>query len=61
MTQQEYIAILFIDCGYDTSAQRRGWLDKRFGVEYPDELTSEQRSRAIDMLKDEKKAGECYE
>ena len=26
MSQDEYIAILFADCGYATSAQRRGWL-----------------------------------
>lgn len=31
ITQAEFIAILFADCGYDTSAQRRGWLQKRFG------------------------------
>ena len=54
MSQLEYIAILFADLGYDTAAQRRGWLEKRFGVGYPDELGTAQRSRVIDMLKEEK-------
>lgn len=54
MTQEEYIAILFADCGYDTAAQRKGWLQKRFGVNFADELDSRQRSLAIDALKDEK-------
>lgn len=55
MTQAEYIAILFTDCGYDTHSQRRGWIDSRFhGVRYADELTAEERSRAIEMLKNEK-------
>ncbi len=53
MTQEEYLAILFADCGYD-AAQRRGWLQKRFGRSYPDELTTAGKSRAIDMLKAEK-------
>ena len=57
MTQAEYIALLFNDCGYDTSAQRKGWLKKRFGVEFPDELLATQRSIAIGMLKDEKASG----
>ena len=54
MTQQAYIDILFIDNGYSTSVQRRGWMQKRFGRSYADELTVEERSRAIDMLKEEK-------
>ena len=54
MTQQEYIAILFRDCGYDTSAQRKGWLQKRFEKSFTDELTSAERSLAIVQLKDEK-------
>jgi hypothetical protein len=56
MTQTEYIAILFNDCGYDTAAQRKGWLQKRFGVSFADELDSRQRSIAIESLKDEKAA-----
>lgn len=54
MSQEEYIAILFADLGYETSAQRRGWLKLRFNQAYPDALTTEQKSQAIDMLKVEK-------
>jgi hypothetical protein len=57
MTQTEYIALLFTDCGYDTVAQRKGWLKRRFGVEFSDELLSNQRSMAIAELKDEKASG----
>jgi hypothetical protein len=46
ITQAEFIAILFAYCGYDTSAQRRGWLQKRFGKSYADELTVTEASRA---------------
>lgn len=56
MSQEEYIAILFADCGYDTASQRKGWLKKRFGVEYADELNSSEKSLAIGELKDEKAA-----
>lgn len=54
MTQTEYIAILFEDCGYDTAAQRKGWLRRRFEVNFADELDSRQRSMAIEELKEEK-------
>jgi hypothetical protein len=54
MKQVEYIAILFADCGYDTASQRKGWLQKRFGKDFADELDSQQRSIAITELKDEK-------
>lgn len=54
MSQDEYLAILFIDTGYDTATQRRGWLQKRFGVGYADELTKDQKSAAINFLKGEK-------
>ena len=54
MTQSEYIAILFVDNGYDTASQRKGWMQRRFGKDYADELTSEERHRAIEMLKEEK-------
>jgi hypothetical protein len=56
MTQIEYIQMLFHDCGYDTASQRKGWLHKRFGKEFADELWADERSRAIEMLKDEKAA-----
>ncbi len=54
MTQEEFIAILFSDLNYDTAAQRKGWLQLRFQVNFPDELTVTQKSRAIEMLKEEK-------
>jgi hypothetical protein len=56
MTQAEYISILFADLGYDTAAQRKGWLQKRFGKSFSDELDSRERSIAIEALKDEKAA-----
>ncbi len=56
MTQTEYIAILFADCGYDTASQRKGWLQRRFNVDFADELDSRQRSLAIEELKEEKAA-----
>ena len=55
MTQVEYLAILFDDCGY-SATQRRGWLDLRFGAQFTDELTRWQCSQAIAMLKDEKES-----
>lgn len=57
MTQVEYIAILFIDCGYHSAAHRRAWLKDRFGKQYADELTTEQKSKAIEALKIEKGLG----
>lgn len=54
MTQEEYIAILFVDCGYDTVVQRKGWLKHRFGWEWADELSPQQKSIAIIELKEEK-------
>lgn len=56
MTQTEYIAVLFADCGYDTASQRKGWLQRRFNVNFADELDSRQRSLAIEELKEEKAA-----
>lgn len=53
MTQDEYLAILFNDCGY-SSAQRRDWLQTRFDVRYTDELTAAQKHQAIEALKEEK-------
>jgi hypothetical protein len=54
MNQQEYIAILFADCGYETAAQRKAWMNLRFNRDFPDELTWRQRSEAITALKQEK-------
>ena len=57
MSQDEYIAILFADCGYATSAQRRGWLRLRYNKSYADELTTAQKSKVIEELKGEKELG----
>lgn len=57
MSQDEYIAILFADCGYDTAAQRRGWLRLRYNKSYADELTTAQKSKVIEELKGEKELG----
>lgn len=54
ITQGEFIAILFQDCGYTTAAQRKGWLQLRFQVNFADELTIGQKSKAIEALKEEK-------
>ena len=54
MTQVEYIAILFCDAGYDTAAQRKGWLRLRFNKDFADELTVPEASSAITQLKEEK-------
>ena len=51
MTQEEYIAILFGDCGFHQSADRRGWLSREFGVRYADELSGPQKHEAIERLK----------
>ncbi len=56
MSQEEYLAILFNDCGYDTAAQRKGWLQLRYQKNFPDELTVAQKSDAIDQLKYEKES-----
>jgi hypothetical protein len=57
MTQVEFLALLFIDCHYDTAAQRRGWLQLRFRKSFADELTVAEASRAIDLLQAEKAGG----
>jgi hypothetical protein len=56
MSQEEYIAILFHDCGYETAAQRKAWLQLRFGSQYrfADDLASGQKSMAIGQLKAER-------
>lgn len=54
ISQVEFISILLADLKYDTVAKRKGWFQKRFSVNYADELQSWQRSRAIEMLKAEK-------
>lgn len=54
MTQEEFIAILFQDCGYTTAVQRKGWLQLRFGRDFPDELETYQKTDAISQLKAEK-------
>ena len=50
MSQEEYIAILFNDLEFD-GKQRRAWLQEEFGVNYPDELTTRDKSALIDRLK----------
>lgn len=67
MTQAEYIEILLNDCGIDTRKARNAYLSSLFGrrIEYLDDLddsrapygmTSVERSRAIEALKDKKDA-----
>lgn len=54
MSQVEYIAILFADCGYDTAAKRKDWIYNRFMKHHTDELNSREASTAIAALKEEK-------
>ena len=60
MTQDEYIAILWNDCGFDTLSQRRAFLQREFGaryvlpLSYADELNPSDKSRLIEILKDVK-------
>ena len=50
----EYIAILFADSSYHESSQRRGWLQKRFGKSYADDLTKAEQYQAVQALRKEK-------
>jgi hypothetical protein len=43
-----------VDNGYHESSQRRGWLQKRFGVSYADALSPADQHRAIELLRAEK-------
>ena len=56
MTQEEFIQLLFDQNGYDTFSQRKGWFQRNFQKNYADELTSEERSIAIERLKEEKES-----
>jgi hypothetical protein len=56
MTQDEFLDILFIDCGF-TPAQKRDFLGLRFsGRRYADELSVAEKSRLIDDLMERKVA-----
>ena len=50
MSQDEYIAILFIDTGFDGPA-RRAWLQLNYGHRYSDELTAAEKHDVIERLK----------
>lgn len=54
MNQDEYIAILFNDCGFDTAKQRTEWMSREFGreIKYSDELYPFEKSLTINALKD---------
>lgn len=53
--QIEYLEILLNDCGYDTRAQRNGFLSDRAGreIKFLDEITKAEASAMISELKDE--------
>lgn len=53
MTQDEYIAILFNDLGFD-SLNRKALLEENYGVQYVDELPKVKKSELISYLKDQK-------
>lgn len=50
MSQEEYIEILFADCGF-TGTQKRAWLRAEYGKAYPDELPWSTKSKIIERLK----------
>lgn len=54
ISMTEYLSILFVDCGYHESSQRRGWLQKRFGKSYADELTPAEAYKAVQEMRPEK-------
>jgi hypothetical protein len=53
MTQDEYIAILFDDLGFD-SRNRKAFLEEYYGVQYVDELPKSKKSELISQLKEQK-------
>ncbi len=53
MTQEEYISILFNDCGFKSTIDRKSFISRRFpGKNYSDELDGYERSMLINELKD---------
>ena len=50
MSQADFIAILFGDLGYGTAAQRKGWLQLRYGKNFADELTPPEASMSLMSL-----------
>jgi hypothetical protein len=54
--QQDYLAILFIDCGF-TRQQRNAWLSGETGkdIHYLDDLSKAEAHSMIDKLKEMKK------
>lgn len=52
MTQEQYIAILFDDCGFSSAVDRKNFIYRRFQRNYPDELTTKEKSQLIDSLKE---------
>jgi hypothetical protein len=57
MTQDEYILILFADCGFHEKKQQNGFMSLLLGrtVQYIDELNTAEKSRIIEALKFRKK------
>lgn len=56
LSQDEYIEILFIDCGFSGS-QKRAWLLAEYGVKYTDELAVYRKHLLIERLKAMKAEG----
>lgn len=54
MSQEEYLEILFADCGIDTRAKRNDWIALRIyhKVQYLDDLSTAEKSMLIKLLKD---------
>jgi hypothetical protein len=57
MTQDEYIIILFSDCGFHEKSQQNGFMSRLLGreIKFVDELNTAEKSRIIESLKFRKK------
>jgi hypothetical protein len=60
VTQEEYISILFDDCGFN-AAQRKDYLLTRFKRPFADELNWREKSQVIEDLKARKPGGKIYD
>jgi len=52
--QIDYLDILFIDCRFKSRVERNCYLSREFGrdIHHPDELSVQEASRCIDMLRE---------
>jgi hypothetical protein len=60
VTQDEFIAILFIDCCIESTAQRKAYIFARFEKNYSDELNVGEKSKLISALQALKRHQQTY-